>query len=90
MSSQSNGTEFEAGMLEIEDTLRELQDSRLRGDSDGQQDLEQQSINLRREWNRLTEEVFSSLTPWQIVQVARHKDRPYTRDYLTLAVDEFV
>ena len=90
MTSQANGPEFEAGMLAIEDKIQELQASRLRGDSDGQQDLEQQIINLRREWNRLTEEVYSTLTPWQIVQVARHKDRPYTRDYLNLAFDEFV
>ncbi|MCR9294609.1 MAG: acetyl-CoA carboxylase carboxyltransferase subunit alpha [bacterium] len=90
MSSTLNGPDFEAGMLEIEAKIRELQAAGLRDESSEQQDLEQQIIDLRREWNRLTEEVYSNLSPWQIVQVARHKDRPYTKDYLNLAFEEFV
>ena len=35
-------------------------------------------------------ETYGSLNPWQTVQVARHKNRPYTKDYLNLAFDEFV
>ena len=35
-------------------------------------------------------ETYSSLDAWQTVQVARHKNRPYTGDYLKLAFDEFV
>lgn len=37
-----------------------------------------------------TREIYSSLSPWQTVQVARHKDRPHTTDYLSLVFDEFV
>lgn len=45
--------------------------------------LKQQSIEQTRE-------LYSNLTPWQTVQVARHKDRPHTIDYLSLVFDEFV
>lgn len=34
--------------------------------------------------------IYSGLTPWQKVQVARHRDRPYTLDFLRWAFSEFV
>ncbi len=46
--------------------------------------------DLRRRLANLTREIYQSLTPWQIVQVARHKDRPHTIDYASLIFDEFV
>ncbi len=45
---------------------------------------------LRRELTDLTREIYGDLTPWQTVQVARHKDRPHTTDYLSLVFDEFI
>src|SRR5262245_3442833 len=45
---------------------------------------------LRRELTDLKKKVFSSLEPWQTVQVARHQDRPMTSDYLDLVFDEFI
>jgi acetyl-CoA carboxylase carboxyl transferase subunit alpha len=45
---------------------------------------------LKRDLTELTREIYSELTPWQTVQVARHKDRPHTTDYLSLVFDEFV
>ncbi|MEZ6133765.1 MAG: acetyl-CoA carboxylase carboxyltransferase subunit alpha [Pirellulaceae bacterium] len=79
------GPEFETPMLEIEMQIQELLSR-----SPGDEQVEQQIIELRRKWNQLTTEIYSSLSPWEIVQVSRHKDRPYTRDYLNLAFDEFV
>ncbi|MEM9410720.1 MAG: acetyl-CoA carboxylase carboxyltransferase subunit alpha, partial [Planctomycetota bacterium] len=46
--------------------------------------------NMRQELTKLTREIYSELSPWQMVQVARHKDRPHTIDYLNLVFDEFV
>jgi acetyl-CoA carboxylase carboxyl transferase subunit alpha len=46
--------------------------------------------SLRREMTEVTREVYSNLSPWETVQVARHKDRPHTTDYLSLVFDEFV
>ena len=55
-----------------------------------------QSIDLGNEINRLevqrkkvTQEIFSSLDPWQITQLARHPMRPYTLDYVSLTFDMF-
>ena len=45
---------------------------------------------MRVEVNRMKREIFANLDPWEIVQVARHPERPQTRDYLELVFDEFV
>ncbi len=45
---------------------------------------------LRRELTRLKREIYSKLTPWEIIQVARHPDRPQTRDYIDLVFDDFL
>jgi acetyl-CoA carboxylase carboxyl transferase subunit alpha len=79
------GLDFEAPMLELEARIQSLlQQGR------GNEAIESEIIALRRQWNSVTQEVYSNLTPWQTVQVSRHKDRPYTRDYLNLAFEEFV
>lgn len=85
MSNASPGFEFEQPILDIETQLRELEGQASL--SDAQQENARQ---LRRRWTDLTREIYANLTPWQIVQVARHKDRPYTRDYLNFAFDEFI
>ena len=45
---------------------------------------------MRRELADLKRKIYSSLTPWETVQVARHSERPMTSDYLELVFDEFV
>jgi acetyl-CoA carboxylase carboxyl transferase subunit alpha len=45
---------------------------------------------MRNEVNRMKREVYAHLTPWDVVQVARHEARPQTLDYLELVFDEFV
>lgn len=46
--------------------------------------------DLQKKLTDTTREIYASLTPWQTVQVARHKNRPHTTDYLSLVFDEFV
>jgi len=79
------GLDFEQPLLELEARRRALEQATQRTP---QQDDELRQ--LRRELAERTREIYASLTPWQIVQVARHKDRPYTSDYLSLAFEEFV
>lgn len=79
------GPDFEQPILEIEAEIQGL----LAG-APGDEAVERKVIELRRQANELTSEIYSKLSPWQIVQVSRHKDRPYTRDYLNLAFEEFV
>jgi acetyl-CoA carboxylase carboxyl transferase subunit alpha len=45
---------------------------------------------LRRQRVELIKQIYNNLTPWEIVEVARHPDRPMTTDYLELIFDEFV
>lgn len=44
---------------------------------------------LKLELEQKTQGIYSSLTPWQRVQVARHRDRPYTADYIKLMCEDF-
>ena len=46
--------------------------------------------DLRKKMTDTTREIYDSLSPWQTVQVARHKNRPHTTDYLSLVFEEFV
>lgn len=45
---------------------------------------------LKVELASLTKSIYASLTPWQIVQVSRHKDRPHSSDYLGMIFDDFM
>lgn len=45
---------------------------------------------LKKELTDTTRSIYEGLSPWQTVQVARHKNRPHTIDYLSLVFDEFV
>jgi acetyl-CoA carboxylase carboxyl transferase subunit alpha len=46
--------------------------------------------DLRRRLLTLKRQVYSNLKPWEIVQVARHPDRPQTADYIDLIFDDFI
>ena len=46
--------------------------------------------NMRVEIARMKRDIFDNLDAWQMVQVARHPERPQTLDYLELVFDEFV
>jgi acetyl-CoA carboxylase carboxyl transferase subunit alpha len=85
VSTAAPGLEFEEPILAIEGKIRELE--RL---GPASEETEESLRQLRRQWTDETRRIYGQLNPWQIVQVSRHKDRPYTRDYLQLAFDEFV
>ena len=52
-------------------------------------DLSSEIGALEDKVKRLQEEVFSSLSRWQIVQLSRHPQRPYTLDYISQMFTEF-
>lgn len=83
--SQLANLDFESPLLELESRIQELLQK-----TPGDEAIENEIISLRRQLHQVTQQVYSNLSPWQIVQVSRHKDRPYTRDYLNLAFAEFV
>jgi acetyl-CoA carboxylase carboxyl transferase subunit alpha len=76
---------LERPIYELEDKIAALEAA---GDKppEAQEDLRR----LRREATELKKKIFSSLTAWETVEVARHQDRPMTTDYLALLFDEFV
>lgn len=48
-----------------------------------------QIADLERELCHRAADIYRTLTPWQRVQVARHKERPHTSDYIKLICDDF-
>src|SRR5262245_39262378 len=79
------GLEFEQPLVEIETRRRALEQTTNRTPHQ-----DEELRQLRRELAERTREIYANLTPWQTVQVARHKDRPYTSDYLSLVFEDFV
>ncbi len=82
---KAHGLDFEEPIIELEQAIAELEKIEPRTEP-----VEKQLIELRHRLISVTREIYGQLNPWQIVQVSRHKNRPYTRDYLQLAFDEFV
>jgi acetyl-CoA carboxylase carboxyl transferase subunit alpha len=85
MDTPAPGLEFEQPIFDLAAQIRALEESPER--TSGQ---EEEIRRLKRELTEVTRRIYSNLTPWQTVQVARHKDRPHTIDYLSLVFDEFV
>ena len=52
-------------------------------------DISEEVDRLQVKSNQLTKEIYAKLTPWQISQVSRHPQRPYTLDYLSLIFTDF-
>ena len=73
-----NYLSFEQPIAELEGKIEELQ---LVG-NDNDLNIAEQVIKLREKSRKLTESIYSKLTAWQVVQVARHPHRPYTLDYI--------
>ena len=77
--------EFEKPIKNLEDKIQELRSI----GSDGQVNIIEEINVLQRKCNILIKDIYSNLTPWQITQIARHPDRPYTLDYINLIFKNF-
>lgn len=53
-------------------------------------EIREEIRRLRREILERTRQIYENLEPWQIVEVARHPDRPMLTDYLSMCFEEFV
>lgn len=80
-----NYLDFEQPIAELEVKIEELQ---LVG-TGAQLNISKEIEDLRAKSERLTEKIFSDLTPWDVVKVARHPLRPYSLDYIPLVFEEF-
>ena len=80
-----NFLDFEQPIAELEAKIDEL---RYLGD-DAEINIAEEINRLRAKSRNLTKSIFANLTPWQVAQIARHPQRPYTLDYLPLLFTDF-
>ena len=80
-----NYLQFEQPIAELEAKIEELQ---LVGNDSGV-NIADELGKLREKSRKQTEKIYSDLSAWQVVQVARHPQRPYTLDYIPLLFTEF-
>ena len=77
--------DFEQPIADLEVKINEL---RLVG-ADNKLNINEEIINLQDKSQKLTEKIFSSLTPWQVSLLARHPLRPYTEDFIQHIFTDF-
>ena len=77
--------DFEQPIAELEAKIEELKHVT----SDSEVNIQEEIGRLQAKSRQLTTSIFSSLTPWQITQLARHPHRPYTLDYVNTICSEF-
>jgi acetyl-CoA carboxylase carboxyl transferase subunit alpha len=78
--------EFEQPIAELEAKIDELRFV----SSDAEVNVGEEIARLRAKCRALTSSIFANLTPWQVAQLARHPQRPYTLDYASMIFEEFV
>jgi len=80
-----NYLDFEQPIAELEVKIEELQ---LVG-TDADINISEEIRTLREKSAKLTEKIYSNLSAWDIVKVARHPRRPYTLDYINRVFTDF-
>lgn len=80
-----NFLDFERPIAELEAKIEEL---RYVG-NDNELNISEEIARLQSKSRALTEQIFSQLSAWQIAQLARHPQRPYTLDYVKRIFTEF-
>ena len=87
--------EVEKQLAEFDNLIGELR--QVIRDPNVRADAEKRGINmdakvaeLEAEREKLMRQIFANLTPWDKVLMARHKERPYTLDYIRMIFDDFL
>ena len=83
--SKRHFLEFEQGVAELETKIEELRYVQ----NESAVDISEEIDRLSKKSLQLTKDLYSSLTPWQVTQIARHPQRPYTLDYINEAFTDF-
>jgi len=81
-----NGLDFEKPINELEKKIQEL-DAFVSGKKI---DLSSEVKRLQEKLEYLKKDTYSNLTAWQRVQIARHPQRPYTLDYISMILSDFM
>lgn len=81
-----NILDFERPIVELEERIKELK----KFSQDRNVSLSREIGVLQEKLDSLKREIYSNLTPWQKVQIARHPQRPYTLDYINMIMEDFI
>ena len=79
--------DFEKPLVELEQKLAELRELSMVMEGE---DLAGSISSLERRVEELRKSIYSNLTRWQRVQIARHPERPYTLDYTDALLEDFI
>ncbi len=77
--------DFEQPIAELEGKIEELRYVQ----DDSALDISEEIERLQKKSRALTKDIYAKLSPWQISQVARHPQRPYTLDYIAALFTDF-
>ncbi len=83
--SKRHFLEFEQSIAELETKIDELRYVQ----NESAVDISEEIERLSQKSQQLTKDIYSSLTPWQVTQIARHPQRPYTLDYVGQIFTDF-
>jgi acetyl-CoA carboxylase carboxyl transferase subunit alpha len=83
--SKRHFLEFEQPIAELDSKIEELRYVQ----NESAVDISDEIERLDHKSQQLTKEIYSSLTPWQVTQIARHPQRPYTLDYVNEIFTEY-
>ncbi len=81
-----NELEFERPIVELEAKINELKNF----GSDKNIDLASEIKKFEQKLEKIKHDIYTHLTPWQRVQLARHPRRPYTLDYIRMMTTDFL
>src|SRR6195952_770843 len=77
--------DFEQPIAELETKIEELRFVQ----DDSAVDISEEIARLQKKSQTLTKDIYAKLSAWQIAQVARHPQRPYTLDYIAGMFTDF-
>ena len=77
--------DFEQSVAELENKIEQLRFVQ----DDSALDISDEIDRLQKKSQTLTKDIYAKLTPWQISQVSRHPQRPYTLDYIERLFTDF-
>jgi acetyl-CoA carboxylase carboxyl transferase subunit alpha len=77
--------EFEQAISDLDAKIEELRFVQ----DDSAVDISEEISRLQKKSNALTKDIYAKLTPWQMAQVARHPQRPFTLDYIGALFTDF-
>lgn len=76
---------FEQPIAELDSKIQELRFVQ----DDSAVDISEEISRLAKKSQQLTKDIYAKLTPWQVSQIARHPQRPYTLDYIREIFTDF-